>query len=202
MNRAARARDRLKKDLPMIEVLFEYGYRVRKDGGERDQNFSCDLHGDGKDSRPSAIYYPRSNSFHCFACARSRDTIALVMEKEGLKFWPSVRFLEKKYGLPPLPWEDEEPEEKKPSLREEISEALSTEETYTEVLERTSRFLKNITLERSLTPEMAYSLWESFDRVLYSVRENLVGEDKGKLLLLKTLSTSKELLRRSLEGAE
>jgi DNA primase len=200
MNRAARSRERINKDLPMLEVLVEYGYKVRGDGGDRTQNFSCDLHGDGKDSRPSAIYYPRSNSFHCFACARSRDSIALVMEKEGLKFWPAVRSLEKNFGLTPLPWEDEAPEERPPSLKEQIEESLRSDESLQELDERASRFLLNLTQERSLTPEALYKLWEVRDQTLFSIEKSLLTEERARALLQKVLTTSKELLTR--EGAD
>ena len=48
---------RIREEIPIATVLAHYGYRVRDDGGEREQQFPCDLHGDGQDNTPSARAY-------------------------------------------------------------------------------------------------------------------------------------------------
>ena len=99
MGRAREAADRIRAEVPIVDVLYDYGYRVHPDGEDREQQFSCDLHGDGSDTKPSARVYPESASFHCFACGRSRDAITLVREKEGVEFWQAVKMLEAKHNL-------------------------------------------------------------------------------------------------------
>lgn len=89
--------DRIKEKVSLLEVLSAYGYDVR--GWQREQQFKCDLHGDGSDNAPSARVYPETDTWFCFACGKSRDVISTVMEKEGLEFSSACRALEKKYGL-------------------------------------------------------------------------------------------------------
>ena len=108
MSRSRKSAERIREEVPIIEVLADYGYDVDTRGGDREQQFSCDLHGDGQDSKPSARVYPDNNQFFCFACGRSRDVLALVMEKEALSFWDAIRKIEKRHGLSPLPWEPDE----------------------------------------------------------------------------------------------
>ena len=141
MGRAKAAADRIRAEVPIVDVLYEYGYHVHPDGEDREQQFSCDLHGDGADTKPSARVYPDSASFHCFACGRSRDAITLVREKEGIDFWPAVKALEARYGLDPLPWEGPE-EPRKDKAVHKINEALEhTTETTEQVLNRVSRII-------------------------------------------------------------
>lgn len=66
MSRAADAAARINQHVSIENILAAYGYRVRPGGG-REQQFSCDLHGDGRDGRPSARVYPDSNSWYCVA---------------------------------------------------------------------------------------------------------------------------------------
>lgn len=68
-DRAKAAADRIRELVPILEVLVTYNYRVRADGGEREQQFQCDLHGTGKDNKPSARVYPESNSWYCVSIA-------------------------------------------------------------------------------------------------------------------------------------
>jgi hypothetical protein len=193
MNRAKRAADRIRTTLPMLDVLADYGYRVRADGGDREQSFSCDLHGDGRDSRPSAIYYPRTNSFHCFACSRSRDAVTLVMEKEGLKFWPAIRKLEQQYRLPPLPWEDdEEPDE--PTPERQITSVLDDQGKmdWAQACRRVQAFLTGMGEERTCDPLQLVRWWEAFDKVRFLHEEDKIKDSDGVNLILRILHTAKQ----------
>jgi len=67
MGRARKRADRIRETIPIVSVLADYGYEVRTDGGDREQQFACNLHGDGNDVKPSARVYPHSNSWHCIA---------------------------------------------------------------------------------------------------------------------------------------
>lgn len=89
---------RIKALISMEEFLMDYGYI--RDVRKRPQQFRCDLHGDTKDYAPSARVYPEDNHTFCFACGKSRDVISWTMEKEGLGFIESCRFLERRFGLP------------------------------------------------------------------------------------------------------
>ena len=89
--------ERIKEKIPILSVLSAYNYDVH--GNTREQQFRCDLHGDGNDNAPSARVYPETNTWFCFACGKVRDSIATVMEKEGLDFGKACTALELKYGL-------------------------------------------------------------------------------------------------------
>ena len=181
----------------MLSVLLDYGYRLQEDGGEHEQQFSCDLHGDGSDSKPSARLYPDTNHFFCFACGRPRDTIALVQEKEGLEFWPAIKLLEKKFGLPPLPWEpgdDESPPQNE--LKEDLKAAFEPTETPEQVLERLDRFLMGLCQDRALTPQRCAGFWEAHDRVVAFLADE--GDPRQACLMAhRVLEKAKLALREN-----
>jgi hypothetical protein len=153
-----RRRGRIRAVVKIADLLRDYGYAVR--GHDHEQQFSCDLHGDGSDSKPSARYYPKSNSFYCWACGRTRDPVALVEEKEGLSLPQALKALETRYGLPELVGATE---------RDfgEVLASLGTVDEYEEERRRARVFLSNITTERAIALEVVLKLWESYDRVAY-----------------------------------
>lgn len=146
--RNRKRRSRIKRVVPLDEVLESYGYAVRS-GFDSEQQFSCDLHGDGNDSKPSARYYPESASWHCFACGRSRDVISTVMEKEGLSFTAALTTLESRFSLPEIPWETEKVVEREVDIRP--------------YFRRVERLLTNLTDEKDLPMEVTLSFWEAYD---------------------------------------
>jgi DNA primase len=148
MSRARQAADRIREEIPLLHVLSDYGYEVYLDGGDHEQQFSCDLHGDGRDSKPSARLYPDNNQFFCFACGRSRDSIALVQEKEGVRFWDAVRLLEKKYGLAPLPWSSDTEETPGSALQSTLAATLNPKESPEQALQRAESFLMSLCRDR------------------------------------------------------
>ena len=193
MSRSRKAVDRIREQVPIIEVLADYGYEVDTRGGDREQQFSCDLHGDGRDSKPSARVYPDNNQFFCFACGRSRDVLALVMEKESLEFWPAVRKIEKRYRLPPLPWEPED-DEAPPTPAKALEKALNTSEKPEQALMRLERFLQGLTTERSLNQVAIAGLWEAYDRIAFLSSD---GGDDGTVVSMchKVLEAAKQALK-------
>ncbi len=194
MGRAKAAADRIRAEVPIVDVLYEYGYHVHPDGEDREQQFSCDLHGDGADTKPSARVYPDSASFHCFACGRSRDAITLVREKEGIDFWPAVKALEARYGLDPLPWEGPE-EPRKDKAVHKINEALEhSAETTEQVLNRVSRIIDSCCRERSIPPEKCAAFWEAHDKVGLVHRDGKAPEASTKAAAAKVLRTVREYL--------
>ena len=191
-NRAQRAAERIREEIPILDVLVDYGYAVHPDGGDREQQFSCDLHGDGSDTKPSARVYPDSASWFCFACGRTRDAIATVREKEGVSFWKAVRGLESRFGLPPLPWEPED-EEQTPRVAVAVDDFLDREASYEDVLRRTGRFLDTLCEERVCTPTVAAALWEVHDKIEYFVAEGRIDERTAIRSLGKVLGKAKRI---------
>ncbi len=194
MGRAKDAADRIRAEVPIVDVLYEYGYRVHPDGEDREQQFSCDLHGDGADTKPSARVYPDSASFHCFACGRTRDAITLVREKEGVDFWAAVKALESKYGLAPLPWAAPE-EPRKDKAIHKVQEALAHDTQTTEqVLQRVSRIIDTCCRERSVPAEQCAAFWEAHDKIKALQRENKIPESTTKGAANKVLQAVREYL--------
>jgi intein/homing endonuclease len=90
MSRAKQRADRIRQDIDIVQVLADYGYKVNPGGGDREQQFSCDLHGDGSDSKPSARVYPSSNSWYCVSVHER------VLTEQG---WVKLRHLERLANL-------------------------------------------------------------------------------------------------------
>jgi|TARA_R110000824_G_scaffold54351_33_gene150011 DNA primase len=190
MSNAKLAAERIREEVPILDVLVAYGYAVHPSGGDREQQFSCDLHGDGNDTKPSARVYPESSSFYCFACGRTRDAITLVREKEGLDFWPAVRALEQRYGLKPMAWV----QEKRTTTQEEVVAALKVKTTASTVFHRTERFLLSMCREKSAERWQLAALWEAHDQITTAHYREGVGDTEAKALSLRVLDKAKTLL--------
>jgi DNA primase len=169
MSRSKQRADRIRAEIPIAEVLASYGYQV--DGAsDREQQFRCDLHGDGNDGKPSARVYPDEGHWYCFACARSRDAIQTVREKEGLEFSAACSQLEQRFKLPPLPWvEDDKPDWESALERPTI--------TATDAHARASRVVESITREKSLPLPAVLLAWERLDEMA-----SRLEQDTGTLL--------------------
>lgn len=134
-----------------MSVLNGYGYDVIN--VDREQQFKCDLHGDGSDNAPSARAYPESNSWYCFACGKTRDSISTVMEIEGVEFSKACYLLESKYNL--TPWVHKKKED---VFKEEEHEEISDIDLLRRKIEFRLTFrMKEIPLEESL------KYWEVFN---------------------------------------
>lgn len=172
--RHARARmraERIREQVSILQVLAAYGYHVRADAGNREQQFSCDLHGDSRDTKPSARVYPFSQSWYCFACDKTRDALETVRAKEGLDFWGALKKLEADYNLPPLPVEQGyEPPDPHKSVREALS-SLDPHKTFDDDLRVITQTLEALTTPpRQLTMEKALAFWEGIDRTVLLVK--------------------------------
>lgn len=160
--------ERIRNHVRIAQVLYDYGYNVQP--VDREQQFSCDLHGDGRDSKPSARVYPDSGSFHCFACGMSRDAISLVKEKEGVEFKEACTFLEAKYGLPEWVYRKESNTEQEPEK----------EHVFEEASRRVNTFLSNMKGDGVNLRKLA-KWWEAYDMACYYAREK--SPDKGMEIL-------------------
>ncbi len=156
---------RIRTETPLLALLTHYGYRVHPDGGGREQQFPCDLHGDGKDGKPSARLYPQNQSFYCFGCGVSRNAINLVREKEGFSFHSALEFVERFFRLPPLPFEDDDSSDEihaPPDAGPDLDA-----EAFKQRLLQTESILKGITSAREVPCAKAVAMWEAFDRITF-----------------------------------
>jgi len=176
--RSRRRADRIRSTIPMARIMYDYGYAINPDGGDREQQYPCDLHGDGRDGKASGRLYPSSNSTYCFACGRARDAIAFAMEKEGLKFNEALDKLEARYALPSLPHDaNDDVDDDRP---ESIADALAIKPaTFAEESDRTDKFLKRVTAARSLSMDTTLRLWWEFDRVRQGVSNEAWADDRA-----------------------
>ncbi len=163
MGRAKKRADRIRELVPLDGLLENYGYDVVA-GADREQQFSCDLHGDGSDNKPSARYYPDSSSWYCFACSRSRDAITTVMEKEGVPFGRACTLLEQQHGLPALPWEQDEDEDGGSEPHNIVESAARP--GIKEAVKSVHKVIDHLVQEREIGFDQALRFWEAYDRVV------------------------------------
>ena len=190
MSRAKQRADRIREEVPLDDILVTYGYAIIANA-DREQQFSCDLHGDGSDSKPSARYYPESTSWHCFACSKSRDAISTVMEKEGKNFSEACTLIENKYGLPPLPWVDTKP---KVDVEINVSRELSVEQHSSSIL----KSLDMYRIGKDLDLQDLLKFWEIHDMLMYLHRQGKVEEQKVLHGFARIQKTALRLARENL----
>ena len=154
---------RIQDSISIEKVLQDLGYPVRG-GGMREEQFPCDLHGDGHDGAYSARVYPESSSWYCFACGKSRDAIETYRDKFGLEFGEACELLEKKYGLSVWKWTP------RTNTEEEVIEDTS-EQDFESMRQRVERLLYMIKDEKPMIEVMAF--WEGFDCVLWHLEKEL-----------------------------
>lgn len=187
MSRAKRRADQIRALTEITRVLSDYGYNVNPDSGDREQQFQCDLHGDGTDGKPSARSYPSSNSWYCFACNRTRDAIQTCREKEGLDFWTAVKTLERRYRLPEVPWDDEGDAVEQSSIADKVRQTLSEGVTREDLLKRILRRIELATRDREVPMDMILKAWEDYDRVVYGFATENWTDIQGFPILLNIL---------------
>ena len=163
---------RIKKEIPIVSVLSSFGYQVRPDGGDREQQFPCDLHGDGRDNKPSARVYPETQSWYCFGCNLSRDAIETVRIKKNLSFPEALDWLESQYHLPPMPWDHPvgPPQER---LEDQVGAGMNPPVTFETGRDRVKATLERTTSERSLPMDRILAYWEAYDFLVHEVGEGL-----------------------------
>lgn len=151
----------------MTQVLEDYGYKVRADW-DAEQQFCCDMHGDGRDTKPSARVYPASNSWYCFACGRTRDVITTIREKEGKDFYTALGVIEKRFNLPPLPWADADDEEE---VTEEPLVPSRTHADFESEKKRLETYLLRRSQERVGGWRDLVKAWQAFDTIVLKPEE-------------------------------
>lgn len=180
--RAQKRAARIREQCDIGVLLQNYGYNVIPDDF-REQQYQCDLH--GVDNKPSARYYPRTNSVYCFACGKARDPISLLMDKEGVSFRDACERLEQQFGLPALPWDDEDFEPEDIKVEDELDQIVSEGVPFAREAKRIGRFLDNIVRDRDLDLKTTLAFVEAYDRVMYGVKKEGMAESSGKAALAK-----------------
>lgn len=173
MGRARKRADRIRERVGIVQFLSDMGYAIQPHGGDREQQFSCDLHGDGSDSKPSARVYPSSNSWYCFACSKKRDSITTLMERKGLSFHQACDTIEQTYGLPPMPFEKEENE------FDELATFEQNQQSFDTMKKRIDNLLKVQSVERAISLSQYLSLWEVYNMILFKVENGKLSEDNA-----------------------
>ena len=182
MTRNQRRLERIKKDIPIAQLLSDLGYPVRPDAAYREQQFSCDLHGT-RDIKPSARVYPDNNAWYCFAESKHRDAVQTIRDKLELPFNEALKWLEDKYNLPFMPFE--EGDRQGPTFNQELALELDPTKTYEQDRARTAVLLDNITGQRILDMNITTSFWEAVDRLTYMVTKEQIDDISARKALLK-----------------
>jgi len=187
MSRTHRRVERIKEKIHIAQVLADYGYRVHLGGSYQEQQFPCDLHGDGQDGKPSARMYPESNSFYCFACDKIRDPIETVRAKEGIGFMEAMAFLEQKYNLPSMPWEDDDDAYHGPdtTTQDEVKARLLPNRTFADDSKQFLASLSSITEDRLMPMDTVLAYWEAYDKLAYHVADSSMPEYVARQSVLK-----------------
>ena len=189
--RSQKRAERIREKCDIGVLLQNYGYNIIPDDF-REQQYACDLH--GIDNKPSARYYPRTNSVYCFACGKSRDPIGLVMDKEGVGFREVCDRLEKQFGLTPLPWDDEGKVEEH-TVADELSEIVANGVPFEREAKRVGRLLDLIVVDHDLDMKNTLMYVEALDRVVYGVEKQGLSEAGGKAGLAKLHGRIMETLK-------
>lgn len=192
MSRSARRLSQIKSEVPIQQVLFDYGYKIHMGGEFQEQQFPCDLHGDGRDGKPSARMYPATNQFYCFACDKSRDVVELVRAKEGLEFMDAMAFIENKYKLPKVPWEDDDDahhgDGTPDAMSRSVAAILDAKSTFADDRLKLVSLLNMVSETPNLFPvsmDMVLAMWEAVDKMTYQVADKVIGEVPARMVLAR-----------------
>lgn len=80
--------DRL-KEYPILDVARDLGFEV-----DRYRKLHCPFH---PDDTPSLVFYPATNSFYCFGCGKSGNSLTLYAEIAGLDIGATIREMALRY---------------------------------------------------------------------------------------------------------
>jgi hypothetical protein len=164
--------------------------------GHTGEFISCPFH--GSDSSPSFKIYRGSNDGFCFGCPPGKgyyDHIRFVKEIRGVSWVEALRWIEKKYDLPPLPDVDYEDEEDEATIQI----------TYTDLcepyLQKASRDVL-LSKDSELADEYIRIYFESADliRMAEEARKQGEVEEADKLEIRATTRLAKVLGHKMLES--
>lgn len=136
----------IKEHLAIATVLNYYGHKP-----DRNNMLLCPFH---KEESASMRIYPETNSFHCFGCGKSGDTIEFCTLKEGDKHKGILKSTELCEESGPVPTKPKRPE---PQLKD-----LSAETSSSAVA------LSEVEVKAEKNQEILTSVFESFRNGLHS----------------------------------
>lgn len=184
MSRINKRVEQIKEKISVAQLLHDLGYSVMLEY-EREQQFPCNLHGSGLDNKPSARYYPGSDSWYCFACNKSRDVIETIKDIHGKSFYEAVTFLEDTYALPSVPWEESDYPVTEPPIDQNAVD-------YDTMNLRTSTLLTG--LKGDLPFETLFKMWNVYDMIDYNVSKGQMTNASGLTGLTKLHSKVMHIL--------
>lgn len=161
---------KINEKVSILQVLHRYGYEIVN--AEAEQQFSCDLHGDTRDQRPSARVYPDSNSWYCFACSKSRDIVETVKDKESCSFNDACYMLEEWYSIPHPLYRENTEELINPTDRIDVSRQENIETLSSQINRMLCIFLK----QGDVPHDFLLKMWELHDMLVYSVSAGKLDE--------------------------
>lgn len=184
--RTQRRLDRIKAEVDILVLLEGFGFQVRGDM-DREQQFPCRMHGSGEDNKPSARVYPETHSWYCWGCQKSRDAVSTVREQTSLGFMEAIGWLEQKFSLPALAFQDGDAYERKETAAEVVAKSLRQDRSFEDDAKIVSSILDMVTEDRILSLGRTTAFWEAFDRVSFLVngKGQSLPEPQGRAALEK-----------------
>lgn len=111
----------------------------------------------------------------------------------------AVEWLEKKYSLPPMPFEaTDDVAPATPS--QQIADSIVTSQTFDEIREQARKRLDRVTKERGLPLDTLLMLWGDFDRLVYEAKKEQIPEWKAKKEMLMLLARTLEKMNENQRG--
>ena len=123
---------------------------------------------------------------NCFACSKSRDVVETVRAKEGLEFMPALAFIEAKYNLPQVPWEDDDRQDDTPVQKaNSVKAILDTTKTFADDRVQYEAVLRALTEDRLLEMDTLLAHWEALDKVAFNLEQKTANQANARLVLAK-----------------
>jgi len=85
----------IKEKLSILRVLNHYNINT-----DRHNQINCPFH---EDDKPSMRIYPETNTYHCFGCGKTGDTIQFIQDKENIAKHPAIEKAKKLISHLPKP---------------------------------------------------------------------------------------------------
>src|SRR6266542_1755691 len=98
----------IKTRLSILTVLDKYNLRP-----DKHDKTCCPFH---QEKTPSFTIYPKTNTFHCFGCGISGDTIEFIQLKENITKHEAILKAQDFIGVPPIVRPEPKPQKPSPSL--------------------------------------------------------------------------------------